>query len=150
MFKHILIPTDGSELSERAAKEGVALAKVLEAKITGIHVIPLSFSAYVGFYGEIPWVDMELQERLRQAGRAEGNKYLDRMQKMAQAAGVKFEHVLLESDQIWKGIVDTAEERRCDLIMMATHGRRGLSALVLGSETQKVLTHSKIPVLAYR
>lgn len=150
MFKNILIPTDGSEFSEKVLKDGVALARALNAKITGIHVVPSNFALTYGFYAEVPWVDDELQARMRNSAKAEGKKYLDRIQAAAQAAGVKFERVVLESNVVWKGIVDTANERDCDLIVMAAHGRRGLSALMLGSETNRVLTHSKIPVLVYR
>jgi len=150
MFKSILIPTDGSEFSEKVVKDGMALAKALAATVTALHVVPSSFAVTYGFYGEVPWVDDELHRRMRDAAKAEGKKYLDRIQAAAHAAGVKCERVLVETNVIWKGIVDAAHERDCDLIMMAAHGRRGLAAMVLGSETNRVLTHSKIPVLVYR
>lgn len=147
MFKHILIPTDGSESSDQAAKQAVNLAKLFAAKVTAIHVFAPSFGIY---YGEAVWVDDKMQVQLRETAETEGNKYLDRIAVAAQAANVPFERVLLEGDSPWKGIVETAQNRGCDLIMMAAHGRRGLAALVLGSETNRVLTHSKIPVLVYR
>ncbi|MFL6623011.1 MAG: universal stress protein [Sulfurifustaceae bacterium] len=147
MYKHILIPTDGSELSEKAIKSGSALAKTLNAKITGLHIIPSVSPIY---YGEVAWIDPKLDNQMRETARAEGNKYLDRVEATAKSAGVTSERVLLESELVWKTIIDTAQARRCDLILMAAHGRGGLSALVLGSETNKVLTHSKIPVLVYR
>ncbi len=147
MFKRILIPTDGSELSERTAQSGVALARALNAKVTGLHVMPLNFALS---YGEMVLVDESLEQEMRERARAEGNKYLDRVQAAAASAGVPFERVLSASIFVWKGIVDTALEKGCDLIVMAAHGRRGLAALVIGSETNKVLTHTKIPVLVYR
>lgn len=147
MFKRILIPTDGSELSERTAQSGVALARALNAKVTGLHVMPLNFALS---YGEMVLADESLEQEMRERARAEGNKYLDRVQAAAESAGVPFERVLNASIFVWKGIVDTALEKSCDLIVMAAHGRRGLAALVIGSETNKVLTHTKIPVLVYR
>ena len=80
MFKHILIPTDGSELSERVVNRGVMLAKTLGATVIGLHVIPSNFGAYLGLYGDTPWLDIELQDQMREAATAGGNKYLDRME----------------------------------------------------------------------
>jgi nucleotide-binding universal stress UspA family protein len=147
MFKHILIPTDGSELSVKAIKAGVTLAKTLGAKVTGVHAYPSVFAIY---YGELAWTDDRLQTDLREAARKEGEKYLEQIQAAAKAANVPCEIALVEKDNPWQAIVETAERRGCDLIVMAAHGRRGLSAVVLGSETNKVLTHSTIPVLVYR
>lgn len=147
MFKNFLVPTDGSEMSEKAARQAATLAQLLNAKIVGVHVFPVSLGVY---YGEAVWVDEKMQVQMREAAEAEGNKYLDRVEVAAQAAGVPFERVLLEGDSPWQGIVDTAQRKNCDLIVMAAHGRRGLAAVVLGSETNRVLTHSKVPVLVYR
>lgn len=147
MFKHILIPTDGSELSAKAVKAGVALAKTLGAKVTGLHVYPATFAIY---YGELAWADDSLLTSMREGAQQEGKKYLDQVQAAAKAAGVSCEPILLEKDSPWQGIIETAERKGCDLIVMAAHGRRGISAIVLGSETNKVLTHSTIPVLVYR
>lgn len=147
MFKHILVPTDGSESSSMAAKQAVKLAKLFNARITAIHVFAPNFGIY---YGEAVWVDDKLQMQLRETAETEGNKFLDRIATEASSANVPLERVLLEGDSPWKGIVETAQNRGCDLIMMAAHGRRGLAALVLGSETNRVLTHSKVPVLVYR
>ena len=150
MFKNILITTDGSEFSDKAVKEGVALAKALQAKVVGVHIIPSNFAASYGYYGEVPWIDEELNQRMRAAATADGKRHVDRIHAAAHAAGVESERVVVERNIVWKGIIDTATEYDCDLIIMAAHGRRGLSALVLGSETHRVLTHSKIPVLVYR
>ncbi len=146
MFKNILIPTDGSEFSEKVVADGMALAKTLHAKVTGVHV----FSSYlISPYGEFGPSDEEVYKQMRALGQREGNKYLDRLQTAAKAAGVEFERVVLEKDRPWEGIIEAARKKHCDVIMMAAHGRRGLSALVVGSETNKVLTHAKIPVLVY-
>jgi nucleotide-binding universal stress UspA family protein len=147
MFTHILIPTDGSELSLRAARASVQLAKALNARVTSVHVYPARFFVY---YGELVRMDDRLQMTAREACRKEGGRSLDEVDCLCSPAGIPYERVLLEGENPWSGIIDTAERKRCDLIVMAAHGRRGLSALMLGSETNKVLTHSKIPVLVYR
>jgi nucleotide-binding universal stress UspA family protein len=146
MFKNILIPTDGSEFSEKIVNDGMALAKTLHAKVTGVHV----FSSYlISPYGEFGPSDDEVYKQMRAVGEREANRYLDRLQAAATSAGVEFDRVVLEKDHPWEGILEAAKKEGCDAIMMAAHGRSGLSALVLGSETNKVLTHSKIPVLVY-
>jgi nucleotide-binding universal stress UspA family protein len=147
MFKNILIPTDGSEFSEKVVKDGVAMAKVINARITGVHVFP---THHISPYGEFGPSDDLVQKQMRDAAQSEANKYLDHIQAAAKAAGVSFDRMILEDDHPWKGIIDAAGKKGCDLIMMAAHGRRGLSALMLGSETNKVLAHSRIPVLVYR
>lgn len=147
MFKHILIPTDGSPLSAKAANAGMVMAKTLGAKVTGLHTYPAVFAVY---YGELAWVDDRVQIDLREAAEKEGKKYLAQIQAAAKSTGVPCETILLEKESPWQGITETAERIGCDLIVMAAHGRRGLAAVVLGSETNKVLTHSKIPVLVYR
>jgi nucleotide-binding universal stress UspA family protein len=147
MFRNILIATDGSALSEKLLGPGPALARALGAKITGLHVIPEHLPA---FSGEMAWVNETLRARFRQGARETGNRYLDRVEAAARAAGVPFERVLAQNDHVWKGIIATAEARGCDLILMAAHGRRGLSGLLLGSETNRVLVHSRVPVLVYR
>jgi nucleotide-binding universal stress UspA family protein len=147
MFKHILIPTDGSELSDKAIKNGVAFARAVGAKITGLHVIPATMPIY---YGDMTWIDAKIDQKLREAARAQGSKHLDRVEATARSAKVECERVLVEADMVWQTIIDTAAAKRCDLILMAAHGRRGLAAVVLGSETNRVLVHSKIPVLVYR
>jgi nucleotide-binding universal stress UspA family protein len=145
MFKHILLPTDGSELSEMAIREGIRLAKESNAKLTGVSVTPdlhvLTFTA-------------ELREEARlhylAEGKALAKKHLAVIQAMAAEEGVACDVEVEVSDHPYEAIVRTAERKGCDLILMASHGRRGVKALLLGSETQKVLTHSRIPVLVYR
>jgi nucleotide-binding universal stress UspA family protein len=146
MFKHILIPTDGSELSQKAIKGGIELAKALGAKVTGFYAAPDVLTLFA--YGEIvPYIEPSELEEMTQK-EAEG--YLSVIEKEARAAGQPVDTVWVKHSSPYIAITEAAEKRRCDLIFMASHGRRGISAVLLGSETTKVLTHSKIPVLVYR
>lgn len=145
MYKHILVTTDGSELSERAFSHAVGLAKREKARLTAVTVTPpIQFIAIEGVvYPEDP-------EKYKEMTAAQAKQALDAVVKAAGTEGVACETVQIESAQPYEGILATAKERGCDLIVMASHGRRGISAFLLGSETQKVLTHSQIPVLVYR
>jgi len=144
MFKHILIPTDGSALSEKAIQGGVALAQSLGAKITGY----ASLAKYP--YTPITEFMVETPTDFRAHGEALANTHLAIIESAAKAAGVPYASYLSEADLPYEGIIAAAKQQACDLILMASHGHSGLSALILGSETQKVLTHSTIPVLIYR
>jgi nucleotide-binding universal stress UspA family protein len=146
MFKHVLISTDGSPVSNKAAKAGIALAKALGAKVTAYHAVELMQAIYVEDYGFDPNVIEGIEESARQAGQ----KYVGAIAKAAKAAGVPVASVVTKAITAYVGIIDTARKRKCDVIFMASHGRRGLSRLVMGSVTQKVLSHSKIPVVVYR
>ena len=145
MFKHILLPTDGSKLSEAAVEKGMHFAKGIQAKITGLFVVPKEYPSY--YEAEIPG---SFKDQAEAECKAMAKRHLSSLNKAAQEAGVACEVVMEASDQPYEAIVSMAEQKGCDLIMMASHGRRGVGALLLGSETQKVLTHSKIPVLVYR
>jgi nucleotide-binding universal stress UspA family protein len=145
MFKHILLPTDGSELSEKTIQEGIRLAKGLGAQVTGLCIMPEQHPFF--YETEIPAEALELiAKQSREAGKA----YLAVIEKLAGEAGVGCNVIYEVNDYIYEAIIRVAEQRGCDLIMMASHGRRGVKAFIIGSETQKVLTHSKIPVLVYR
>ena len=145
MFKHILIPTDGSDLSLKAVLYGVKLAKSCGAKVTGLTVaVPYRVVAVDAVL--IPLDEADYEERSRSAS----DKALEQVKIAADAAGVTCETVREVHDQPYRAIIDAAEALNCDLIVMASHGRRGISALLLGSETAKVLTHSTVPVLVYR
>ncbi len=149
MYKHILIPTDGSELSQKAVQHGVLLAKAVGAKVTSITVVspPLLFNLEPEKFTEMPepedWGYKKLMESFAQ-------KCLDQVKTAALAEGVSCDVMYAEHDYPYQAIIDTASNQQCDLIVMASHGRHGLSAIVLGSETVKVLTHSTIPVLVCR
>jgi nucleotide-binding universal stress UspA family protein len=144
MFKNVLVPTDGSKLSAKAVKAAVKLARTLGARLTGVYVIP-PYGAPVYGDGMI-----YLPGKERDYAKRQGSKALDEIERAARAAGVACTPVLLAAATPWEGVLKTAGAKRCDLIVMASHGRRGLSGLLLGSETVKVLTHSKIPVLVCR
>jgi nucleotide-binding universal stress UspA family protein len=145
MFKHLLLPTDGSKLSEAAIQKGVQFAKSINAKITGFYVMP----EFHLFTYRTEMVDDTKEEFARDC-RTHADQFLAVVEKAARAAGVACDTALATSDHPYASIIKAAEEKSCDLIMMASHGRRGVQGLLLGSETQKVLTHSKIPVLVYR
>ncbi|MBU6463866.1 MAG: universal stress protein [Bradyrhizobium sp.] len=140
MYQHILVATDGTELAGRAIKHGVNLAKALGAKLTAVTMTE-----------PFHWFDANMVEGAETA-------YLDGANRAAAAAlgvvvdaakeaGLPCETVHIKGTHPYEAIIGTAREKKCDLIVMASHGRRGLSAVVLGSETVKVLTHSTIPVL---
>jgi nucleotide-binding universal stress UspA family protein len=148
MFRHILVPTDGSALSRRAIRTAVALAKAHRASLTGLHVMPPYAPP---MYGEAAvYVPEVTQKRWEEVMRGEADKALAVLEKEARAAGVGAKRLAIAHDSPWQAIIRTAKSKKCDLIVMASHGRRGLAGLVLGSETHKVLTHSKIPVLVCR
>jgi len=146
MFKNILIPTDGSELSQRAVKIGIELARLHQARITGIHVIP-DYHLLIAYEGAF---DPVTEERIEEEAKARADSYLSFVRNSAAAAGVACEAVCETSDHPYDAILKAAESQDCDLILMTSHGRKGLAAVLLGSETRKVLTHAKIPVLIVR
>ncbi|MBI2319388.1 MAG: universal stress protein [Betaproteobacteria bacterium] len=147
MFKHILVPTDGSPLSLRAAKRAIAFAKGSGARITAFYAGP---QYTVQIYGDfVPPDFVTPQEFARQTKRT-AERYLGAIEKMAKAARVRCQTYFVVSATPWQAIIKAARAKKCDLIFMASHGRRGLSSLLLGSETQRVLTHSKVPVLVHR
>jgi nucleotide-binding universal stress UspA family protein len=148
MYKHILVPTDGSKLSTRAIRAACDLAKTCSAKVTGVYVIP-PWVPPMYAEGMIYTADLGPKRHKELMARA-AKKALAVVTTEAQLAGVACATASPPADQPWEGILKTARAKRCDLIVMASHGRRGLAGLLLGSETTKVLTHSKIPVLVCR
>lgn len=146
MFKNILVPTDGSERSQGAVRKAVELAKLHEARITGIHVIP-DYHLLIAYEGAF---DPVTEERIEEEAKTRAETYLAFVRKIAQDAGVPCDTVCETSDHPHDAILKTADARKCDLIVMTSHGRKGLAAMLLGSETRKVLTHVKIPVLVVR
>ena len=144
MYTNILIPTDGSELAGKAVQHGIALAKRIGAKITVLTVLP-PFHVFTTDTQMIE--DTPAQYKARMQKHAE--KTLGAVA-TRQAAGVACETIQVEHEHPYRAIIDTADSKSCDLIVMASHGRHGISAIVLGSKTLKVLTHCKIPVLVHR
>jgi nucleotide-binding universal stress UspA family protein len=147
MFKHILVPTDGSELSTGTVSRAISFAKEAGARITFFFAKP---DYPVAFYGEGALIDPTTPEKFAEMADAQANEILANCEKLATQAEVGCGSVALTTDVPYEGIISAAESSQCDLIFMASHGRRGISGLLLGSETQKVLTHSNIPVLVYR
>ena len=139
MYRHILIPTDGSKLAERGVAHGLALAKSLGAKVFVIFVVE-PFSELTGRFQEAVAKYAELRKE-------QGASTLDHAANAAKEAGVSCETIQVENGQPHQAIIAAAEEKGCDLIVMSSHGRSGLSMLLIGSVTNKVLTEAKIPVL---
>ena len=147
MFKHILIPTDGSNVAAKAIDAGVRLAAEMGAKVTGFHAEqPHSPHLYVKGYA----VEKDLIAELDRRSHQFAERCVAQIEDAARADGVPFEAVVVKSMHPYEAIIRAAQERNCDAIFMASHGHRGLDGLLLGSVTQQVLTHSKIPVLVFR
>jgi nucleotide-binding universal stress UspA family protein len=146
LFKHILIPTDGSDLAVKAVEQGVLFAKEIGAKITVVTITDTSNLTATDQASVFEFGAIEYQKEMK----ARAAEVLNVVSAAAEAAGVACDTLWIEHRQVYQAIIDAASARGCDLIVMASHGRRGVSAVVLGSETVNVLTHSKIPVLVYR
>lgn len=142
MYQHVLLPTDGSPISERAVSECVRFAKSVGARVTALHVTP-PFNPVVMNPGAIASRAAEHEARSKAAAK----QALDFAATAAAAAGVPCAVVHRESETPWDEIVATAERLQCDLIVMGSHGRRGLSAALIGSATQNVIAHAQVPVL---
>ena len=144
MYKRILVPTDGSEITAKAVETAVSLAKLTGAEICAIGVKePFPYSAISEMQPVPPQEFFDAQERI-------ASKHVKAAVDVAKAAGLTTQGHTVEALHPWEAIIDHAKAKKCDLIVMASHGRRGVSALLLGSETQKVLTHSELPVLVVR
>jgi nucleotide-binding universal stress UspA family protein len=150
MYKHILISTDGSKLSAKAVKAGLTLAKHLGARATAVHVIaPYLPPYYLGMPEYVPPARLD-PKSYKQATEKQARAILHEVTEKAESLGLTCGVATLTDALPWNGILKYSRAKKCDLIVMASHGRRGLSGFLLGSETTKVLTHSKIPVLVCR
>jgi nucleotide-binding universal stress UspA family protein len=147
MFTNILVPTDGSKLSQKAVQQAMQLAKLSSGKLIALHVYP-KFSGSP--YGTFRPAEDILAEAHMNRHEAEAEMLFAGIKKLASAAGVALDTALVQNNDVYTQIIAVAKKRKCDLICMASHGRRGLAGVVLGSETHKVLTHSTIPVLVLR
>jgi nucleotide-binding universal stress UspA family protein len=147
MYRHILIPTDGSRLAHKAVVHGLSLAKTVGAKVT-VLTVEASFNASDVPASRVNLMSAAFEEYAKHA-RKHAASILDSAADDAKAAGVQCETVQLIQDHPYKAIVVAAKDKGCDLIVMASHGRSGIAAIVLGSVTAKVLTHTSIPVLVY-
>jgi nucleotide-binding universal stress UspA family protein len=147
MFRHILIATDGSAPAQRAAASAIAVAKATGAKVTAFFAAPPATP--IVFEGFLPAGYMPPNEHAETLKRMAA-KYLGSVEKLAKDAGVACEAVHVTSDYPAEAIMEAAHDRKCDLICMARHTRHGLGAAILGSQTQKVVAHAKVPVLVFR
>jgi nucleotide-binding universal stress UspA family protein len=149
MFKHILIPTDGSPLAAKGIRAGVKLAHALGARVTGLYVafpyVPPVYSEAALYY--VPGVSAK---EVKQAFEKQAARALGVIEKAAREAGVRTQVRRITAGQPWEAILRTARSAKCDVIVMASHGRGGLGGLILGSETSHVLAKSKLPVLVIR
>jgi nucleotide-binding universal stress UspA family protein len=145
MFKHVLIPIDGSPRSRKALKAGIAFAKEVGARVTAYHAIEV----IPAYYGE-GFVPPAALEPVEAAARKQARKYLDEATRIAGTAGVSCESRVSQPATVYEGIIEAARKSKCDVIFMASHGHGELASLVLGSVTVKVLAHSKIPVVVFR
>lgn len=147
MFKHILVPTDGSPYCKQAARQAVTLAQGIGARITAFH----AKSDYpISFLGEGGLIDPFTPESFAEMTEQQSSEYLGEIEALCASAHVPCDVLSNTSSQPYLAIIEAAESTHCDLIFMSSHGRRGLSSLLLGSETNKVLAHTSIPVLVYR
>lgn len=147
MFRKILVPTDGSELSGNALVAALKLAEENGASIVALNIQPIYRPPIVA---EVPVADFYSQEEYEKGALEVGGKLLAEAAAQASGASVPCKTLVQLDSSPWEAIIRVARDEGCDLIFMASHGRRGMVGLLLGSETQKVLTHCKIPVLVYR
>ena len=147
MFKHILLPTDGSPVAHKAVKAGSALARRLGARVTGYYALETTMPPiYTEGYIADPRTAMLLDRRAAEYG----EQQIAAMAKLAKAARVRFQGVCAKAETPADGIVRTARRKGCDSILMASHGRRGIARLVMGSVTDRVLRTARVPVIVYR
>lgn len=147
MYKRILVPTDGSALSKKAVRGAVDLAASVGAELVALNVVPRYPQSY--FEGAIVLTPAE-QARIEKQWGDRGQSVADAAGKTAASAGVKSEAIIVRSDLVAEAILAAARKHKCDLVVMASHGRKGIKRLLLGSETQNVLTQGQVPVLVLR
>ncbi len=147
MFKHFLVPTDGSDLSIDCLKKSASMAKEVGATVTILYVKPYESMPYLGV-GAIN--DSHITETIKQQIDSFAKETLAAAETIMESAGVTCDSFLRQGDSPYEYVISVATEAACDLIIMASHGRKGINNILVGSETRKVLTHSKIPVLVYR
>ncbi len=147
MFKHILVATDGSDISQKCVEKAVSFAKETSAKLSIFYAKPADPSPYIGLGS---FTDARTIQAIKEQYDNLTTETLEKAQAIANAVGLECTTHSELTDSPYEGIIKCAEQQGCDVIFMASHGRSGVSSLLLGSETQKVLSHSKLPVLVYR
>ena len=147
MYKKILVATDGSTLSKKAVTNAISLAASLGAELVALKVVPRYPQSY--FEGGLALQAAEV-ERVEMQWASEGQAIVDAVKQAAETQGVKVKAITAQSDVVSEAIIAAAKKHKCDLVVMASHGRKGVKRLLLGSETQQVLTHAHVPVLVLR
>jgi nucleotide-binding universal stress UspA family protein len=147
MYRRILVATDGSTLSKKAVRASIGLASTMEAELVALYVVPRYPVSY--FEGGVSVSQADIAQTEKQWSER-GQAVVDAVREAAEADGVKAKAVLTRSDLVAESIMSAAKKYKCDLVVMASHGRKGLKRVLLGSETQHVLTHSTVPVLVLR
>jgi len=147
MYRRILVATDGSTLSKKAVRASIGLAVTMEAELVALYVVPRYPMSY--FEGGVNVSEADIARTEKQWS-DRGQAVIDAVREAAQADGVKAKGILTRSDLVAESIMSAAKKHKCDLVVMASHGRKGLKRILLGSETQHVLTHSTVPVLVLR
>jgi len=147
MYQRILVATDGSTLSKKAVSSAISLAQLTGAELVALKVIPRYPQSY--FEGGVALAASEIS-RIEKQWAEHGQAIVDAVAKSGMSKGVKVKAITAKSDIVSDAIIGTAKKHKCDLIIMASHGRRGIKRLLLGSETQQVLTHTQVPVLVLR
>jgi nucleotide-binding universal stress UspA family protein len=147
MYKKILIATDGTTLSEKAVTHGLILAQALGASVVAFYAVPHYPTAY--FEGAVVWEPSQIAE-FEKEWVTQGQKYVDAVSDEGRGLGVTVHAALVKSDTVAEAVIQAAKHHQCDLIVMASHGRKAIKRMLLGSETLTVLTHSHIPVLVLR
>jgi nucleotide-binding universal stress UspA family protein len=147
MYRRILVATDGSTLSKKAVRASIGLAATMEAELVALYVVPRYPVSY--FEGGVSVSPVDIAQTEKQWS-DRGQAVVDAVREAAEADGVKAKAVLTRSDLVAESIMSAAKKYKCDLVVMASHGRKGLKRVLLGSETQHVLTHSTVPVLVLR
>ena len=147
MYKRILVATDGSTLSKKAVRSAIELAGAVGAELVALYVVPRYPTAY--FEGGVSISPQDVA-RIEKQWADKGQTVVDAVKAAAQAEGVKAKAVVTSSDLVAESIISAAKKQKCDLVVMASHGRKGIKRVLLGSETQHVLTHSSVPVLVLR
>lgn len=147
MYKRILVATDGSTLSKKAVRSAIDLAGTVGADLVALYVVPRYPVSY--FEGGIS-ISAQDVARTEKQWAEQGQAVVDAVQQTAQAEGVKAKAVIARSDLVAESIMSAVKKHKCDLVVMASHGRKGIKRILLGSETQHVLTHSSVPVLVLR
>jgi nucleotide-binding universal stress UspA family protein len=147
MFKHVLVPTDGSLFSRDAVRKAVSIAKENGAKVSALYV---KLPPPAHYWSHVIWVNLPEPSAFEDFSEKEAQEALGFVEGLCRDEGVECNKISVTHEHVYQAIIDEAAKNNCDLIFMASHGRRGVEALVLGSETHKVLTHSKIPVLVFR